>query len=69
MSLLIEFISANNWNEKVFIDPNDVSSLEPHHIGRDLSTYTKINLRDGTSHIVPGVVTAIAATINEARHE
>lgn len=67
MPNLISFTSAHNWQEKVFVDPADVSVIKRLHKDRDMGEYSEIIMKNGERVAVCGLPSDIAIQVrNEA---
>ena len=60
---LIEFTSAEKWDDPVFVDPGEVSVITPLHKDRDLASYTRLIMKNGSVIEVSGSVERIAECI------
>ena len=65
MSELIEFTSAYNWEEKVFIDPGDISLIKRFTRERDLASYSQLVMKSGATIEVLGTPEQTAKSIQE----
>lgn len=66
MSELVEFTSANSW-EEIFVSPDDVSVIERFRKDRNLGEYSQILMRDGTRIYVHGLPTKVAKKIRDSK--
>jgi hypothetical protein len=67
MSHLVEFISAGNWQEKVYINPDDVIVIKRYHRDRDLGEYSTLTMRTGETVNVDGLPTRVAKEIQNGK--
>lgn len=67
MSDLLEFTNAYNWDVTVFIDPGEVCVVAAHHKDRDMGSYTRLIMRNGTTVDVTGSVVDVAKRIREGK--
>lgn len=63
MSNLIEFTAARKWQDKVFIDPDDISFIERLSFDRDMGEYSSVTTKSGKTVEVFGLPSDIARKI------
>lgn len=66
-SELIGFASAQNWNELIFIDPHDISVVTPFHKDRDMTSYTRLIMKNGEKVEVGGSAENIVKFIGKPK--
>ena len=67
MSDLIEFTSAENWQENVFVDPDEIILIKRCYVSRDMSKYSTLALRNGNEINVSGSPENVAKKIRDNR--
>ena len=67
MNNLIEFISAENWQDKIYVDPDEVVLITRFYLSHDMSQYSSLSLRNGNVVNVSGSPTVVAKTIRDNR--
>ncbi len=60
---LIGFMSAENWKDQIFVDPHDISVITPLHKYPDMTSYSKLIMKNGECIEVSGSAENIAKLI------
>ena len=63
---LVEFMSSKSCNEKIFVDPDEVSFIRRVRYDRDLGEYSQIVMKNGERVDVLGLPTKVAKVIRDA---
>jgi hypothetical protein len=71
MSDLVEFTSAEDWRENVFVDPDEVILIKRRgsNSSMDMSPYSTLTLRNGAEVAVSGSPTVVAKKIRDSRSD
>ncbi|MBA4399848.1 MAG: hypothetical protein C0396_08290 [Anaerolinea sp.] len=67
MNKLIKFQYAHNWEERVFVDPNEVVSIQQIRKDRGMGCFSRLSMKNGTTLDIGAEPEDVAKEINRNR--